>query len=44
MWAISGMLLFQHWIVILLGVPVIPLTYVDLFREESLRGEVWREL
>jgi protein-S-isoprenylcysteine O-methyltransferase Ste14 len=35
MWAISGMLLFQHWIVILLGVPVIPLTYIDLFREDE---------
>jgi protein-S-isoprenylcysteine O-methyltransferase Ste14 len=35
MWAFSGMLLFQHWIVILLGVPVIPLTYVDLFREDK---------
>jgi hypothetical protein len=35
MWAFSGMLLFQHWIVILLGVPIIPLTYVDLFREDK---------
>jgi protein-S-isoprenylcysteine O-methyltransferase Ste14 len=35
MWAISGMLLFQHWIVILLGVPVIPLTYVDLIRADK---------
>ena len=30
MWAIAGMLLFQHWIIILLGVPIIPLTYIDL--------------
>jgi protein-S-isoprenylcysteine O-methyltransferase Ste14 len=36
MWAISGMLLFQHWIVILLGVPVIPLTYIDLIRADSI--------
>ena len=35
MWALSGMLLFQHWIVILLGVPVIPLTYIDLIREDK---------
>jgi protein-S-isoprenylcysteine O-methyltransferase Ste14 len=34
MWAFSGMLLFQHWIVILLGVPIIPLTYVDLIRAD----------
>ena len=35
MWAISGMLLFQHWIVILLGVPVIPLTYIDLIKADK---------
>ena len=35
MWAFSGMLLFQHWVVILLGVPVIPLTYIDLIREDK---------
>lgn len=35
MWAFSGILLFQHWIVFLLGVPIIPLTYVDLFREDK---------
>lgn len=35
MWAFSGMLLFQHWIVILLGGPIIPLTYIDLFREDK---------
>ena len=34
-WAISGMLLFQHWIVILLGVPVIPLTYLDLIKSDK---------
>jgi len=35
MWAISGMLLFQHWIVILLGVPIIPLTYIDLIKADK---------
>jgi protein-S-isoprenylcysteine O-methyltransferase Ste14 len=32
LWAIAGMLLFQHWIVILLGVPIFPLTYLDLIK------------
>ncbi len=35
MWAFSGVLLFQHWIVILLGAPVIPLTYIDLIRADK---------
>jgi protein-S-isoprenylcysteine O-methyltransferase Ste14 len=35
LWAFSGMLLFQHWIVILLGVPVIPLTYIDLISADK---------
>jgi protein-S-isoprenylcysteine O-methyltransferase Ste14 len=35
MWAISGMLLFQHWIIILLGVPIIPLTYIDLIKADE---------
>jgi len=35
MWAISGMLLFQHWIIILLGIPIIPLTYFDLIRADK---------
>lgn len=35
MFAISGMLLFQHWIVILLGIPVLPLTYFDLVRADK---------
>ena len=34
LWAIAGMLLFQHWIVILLGIPIIPLTYVDLIKAD----------
>ncbi len=35
LWAIAGMLLFQHWIVVLLGVPVIPLTYIDLIKADK---------
>jgi protein-S-isoprenylcysteine O-methyltransferase Ste14 len=35
MWAIAGMLLFQHWIVILLGIPVIPSTYIDLISADK---------
>ena len=34
MWAIAGMLLFQHWTVVLLGIPIFPLTYVDLIRAD----------
>lgn len=35
LFAISGVLLFQHWIVILLGVPIIPLTYIDLIKADK---------
>ena len=35
LWAIAGMLLFQHWIVIILGIPVIPLTYIDLIKADK---------
>jgi protein-S-isoprenylcysteine O-methyltransferase Ste14 len=35
MFAISGMLLFQHWIVILLGIPIIPFTYIDLLKADE---------
>ncbi len=35
LFAIAGMLLFQHWIVILLGVPIIPLTYIDLIKADK---------
>ncbi len=35
MWAIAGMLLFQHWIVILLGIPIFPLTYIDLIKADK---------
>jgi protein-S-isoprenylcysteine O-methyltransferase Ste14 len=29
------MLLFQHWIIIILGIPIIPLTYIDLIRADK---------
>jgi len=35
LWAIAGMLLFQHWIIILLGLPVIPLMYIDLIKADK---------
>ena len=35
MWAIAGMLLFQHWFIILLGLPIIPLTYIDLIKADK---------
>jgi protein-S-isoprenylcysteine O-methyltransferase Ste14 len=35
LWAIAGMLLFQHWIIIMLGIPIIPLTYFDLIRADK---------
>jgi protein-S-isoprenylcysteine O-methyltransferase Ste14 len=35
LFAIAGMLLFQHWIIILLGVPIIPLTYIDLIKADK---------
>ena len=35
LWAIAGILLFQHWIVILLGFPVFPVTYIDLIRADE---------
>ena len=34
LWAIAGMLLFQHWIIICLGIPIIPLTYIDLINAD----------
>jgi protein-S-isoprenylcysteine O-methyltransferase Ste14 len=33
-WAIAGILLFQHWIVFLLGAPIFPLTYIDLIKAD----------
>jgi protein-S-isoprenylcysteine O-methyltransferase Ste14 len=35
MWGIAGMLLFQHWIIILLGTPIFPLTYIDLIKADK---------
>jgi protein-S-isoprenylcysteine O-methyltransferase Ste14 len=35
LWAIAGMLLFQHWIIIILGIPVITLTYFDLIKADK---------
>ena len=35
LWAIAGVLLFQHWIVVLLGVPVFPLMYIDLIKADK---------
>ena len=35
LWALAGMLLFQHWIVVLLGIPIVPLTYVDLVKADK---------
>lgn len=35
LFGIAGMLLFQHWIIIILGVPIIPLTYIDLLKEDK---------
>ena len=51
-WSIAGMLLFQHWIVTIIGIPIIPLTYIDLIKADkvfwgnSVRGlvevkEIW---
>jgi protein-S-isoprenylcysteine O-methyltransferase Ste14 len=35
LFAIAGMLLFQHWIVVLLGIPVFPLTHIDLIKADK---------
>jgi protein-S-isoprenylcysteine O-methyltransferase Ste14 len=35
LWAIASMLLFQHWIVVLLGFPIFPMTYIDLMRADK---------
>ena len=35
LWAIAGILLFQHWIIIMLGIPIIPLTYFDLIKADK---------
>jgi protein-S-isoprenylcysteine O-methyltransferase Ste14 len=35
LFAIAGMLLFQHWIVVLLGIPIFLLTYIDLINADK---------
>lgn len=35
LWALAGMLLFQHWIVVFLGIFVFPLTYIDLIKADK---------
>jgi len=35
LWAVAGMLLFQHWIIVLLGILIFPLTYIDLIRADK---------
>lgn len=35
LWAIAGFFLFQHWVVVLLGIPIFPLTYVDLIKADK---------
>jgi protein-S-isoprenylcysteine O-methyltransferase Ste14 len=35
LWALAGMFLFQHWIVVSLGVPIVPFTYVDLMKADK---------
>ena len=35
LWAVAGLFLFQHWIVIILGIPIIPLTYIDLLNADK---------
>jgi len=43
MFAIAGMLLFQHWIVIILGIPIIPLMYIDLLKADKRLIEKFRD-
>jgi protein-S-isoprenylcysteine O-methyltransferase Ste14 len=35
LWAVAGMLLFQHWIVVMLGVPIFFFTYIDLIKADK---------
>jgi protein-S-isoprenylcysteine O-methyltransferase Ste14 len=35
LWSIAGMLLFQNWIVFFLGIPIFPLTYLDLIKADE---------
>lgn len=34
-WAIAGVFLFQHWIVLVIGIPVFPLMYYDLYNADN---------
>jgi protein-S-isoprenylcysteine O-methyltransferase Ste14 len=34
-WAVAGMFLFQHWVVVCLGIPIFPLTYIDLINADE---------
>jgi len=43
MWAIAGILLFQHWIIIMLGIPIIALTYFDMIRADKVLIEKFGE-
>ena len=35
LWAIAGILVFQHWIIILMGIPIFPLVYIDLMKADK---------
>ena len=35
LWAIAGILLFQHWMIVVLGIPIVPLTYIDLTKADK---------
>ncbi len=35
LWALAGMLLFQHWTVVFLGIPIFTLTYLDLIKADK---------
>ena len=43
LWAFAGMLLFQHWSIVLMGIPIIPLTYIDLVRADKGLSEKFGE-
>jgi len=35
LWAIAAMLVFQHWLIVVLGIPVIVCSYVDILRADK---------
>jgi protein-S-isoprenylcysteine O-methyltransferase Ste14 len=43
LWALSGMLLFQHWLIILIGLPIITFTYIDLIKADKACTEKFGE-